>query len=204
MPNRMFLNLPKEKQDSFLNSAFDELSKVPLEKLSISKLSNDTHIGRTAFYYYFENKEDLYGYMLDLVKDDMISLALDAQERSANLFSFYSCVLANFLECERFSRHSGFLKMVILSIKNSDVGAMFESMSTAVSDTFNGILHDYFTKLDIKERFAAYEEELCKLCSSAFLVQIHAIAEGNIASEAACESLKKQLEIIEAGVVNNK
>jgi AcrR family transcriptional regulator len=66
MPKPTFFNLPKEKQDILLNVAKKEFSRVSLYEASISNIIKEAGIPRGSFYQYFEDKEDVFFYLLDV------------------------------------------------------------------------------------------------------------------------------------------
>jgi AcrR family transcriptional regulator len=65
MPKPTFLNLVKEKQDLLINAAKKEFSRVPLHEASISNIIKDAGIPRGSFYQYFEDKEDIFFFLLE-------------------------------------------------------------------------------------------------------------------------------------------
>ncbi|MFC7395173.1 TetR/AcrR family transcriptional regulator [Scopulibacillus cellulosilyticus] len=65
MPKKTFFNLPKEKKESLIQAAMKEFSRVPLSEASISNIINDAGIPRGSFYQYFEDKEDIFFFLLD-------------------------------------------------------------------------------------------------------------------------------------------
>ncbi|WP_310172613.1 TetR/AcrR family transcriptional regulator [Neobacillus niacini] len=65
MPKPTFLKLTTEKQESLIKAAKKEFSRVPLYEASISNIIKDAGIPRGSFYQYFEDKEDLFYFLLD-------------------------------------------------------------------------------------------------------------------------------------------
>lgn len=64
MPNQTFFNLPKEKRELLIQSAKKEFSRVPLSEASIANIIKSAGIPRGSFYQYFEDKEDVFYYLL--------------------------------------------------------------------------------------------------------------------------------------------
>ena len=71
MPTQTFFNLPKEKQNKILESAKLEFSNHLYEDASINRIIKNIDMCRGTFYLYFNNKEDLYFYMIGLLKEKM-------------------------------------------------------------------------------------------------------------------------------------
>jgi AcrR family transcriptional regulator len=65
VPKQTFFNLPKEKKESLIQAAMKEFSRVPLSDASITNIINEAGIPRGSFYQYFEDKEDLFYFLLE-------------------------------------------------------------------------------------------------------------------------------------------
>lgn len=65
MPKQTFINLPNDKKETLIKAAMKEFSRAPLSGASISNIVKDAGIPRGSFYQYFEDKEDLYYFLLD-------------------------------------------------------------------------------------------------------------------------------------------
>ena len=71
MPTNTFFNLPAEKKHKILKAANKEFARVPLEQASIKNIVEDAEIARGSFYQYFENKQDLFEYIMTSKTGDM-------------------------------------------------------------------------------------------------------------------------------------
>lgn len=65
MPKQTFFNLSEGKRSILIEAAKLEFSRVPLYEASINNIIKTAEISRGSFYQYFEDKEDLYFYVLD-------------------------------------------------------------------------------------------------------------------------------------------
>jgi TetR/AcrR family transcriptional regulator len=70
MPTQTFLNLPATKQASVMAAAIDEFSKRNVEEAKLSNIVRVAGIPRGSIYQYFENKEDLYVYVFDRLREE--------------------------------------------------------------------------------------------------------------------------------------
>lgn len=70
MPKKTYFNLDEDKQQRILDAAKEEFSRVPLVEASISNIIKIANIPRGSFYQYFENKEDLYFYYFDTIRQN--------------------------------------------------------------------------------------------------------------------------------------
>ena len=111
MPTKTFLNLPKSKQNSIIESAKKEFSNVLFKDSSINNIIKMAKISRGSFYMYFESKEDIYFYILKdykekykkLVHDNLLETNGDIILSLKNIFkhiinSNYSVDMTNFLK----------------------------------------------------------------------------------------------------------
>lgn len=65
MPKDTFFNLPEDKRESIILAAKKEFSRAPLSEASVSNILKQTKIPRGSFYQYFEDKEDIFFYLLE-------------------------------------------------------------------------------------------------------------------------------------------
>ncbi|KRM72965.1 TetR/AcrR family transcriptional regulator [Lacticaseibacillus brantae] len=94
MPKSTFFNLPIEKQNRLLEAARIEFSKQPFADVPISNIIRRAEIPRGSFYQYFEDKEDLYFYLISTqrkAEDDRLKQLL-----TANDGDYFKTMAANF------------------------------------------------------------------------------------------------------------
>jgi len=117
MPKQTFLNLPKDKKETLMKAARKEFSRVPLFEASIANIVKDAGISRGSFYQYFEDKEDVFFFLLDeYTKRNNERFISVLKKQEGDLFNtfieFYLIMLKNFQDKEvrNFFRHA-FLNM---------------------------------------------------------------------------------------------
>lgn len=64
MPSNTFLNLPEDKQTRLMDAASREFSAKPYNEASINKIIQEAGIPRGSFYMYFQDKEELFRYLV--------------------------------------------------------------------------------------------------------------------------------------------
>ena len=74
MPSATFYNLPAEKRERLLRAAREEFSRVPYESASVNRIIRSAGIPRGSFYMYFQDKEDLFRYLLKGYVDQLFML----------------------------------------------------------------------------------------------------------------------------------
>ena len=73
MPSQTFFNLPDKKRETLLKVAIDEFSAHDYNSASISRIVRKANIAQGSFYQYFQNKKDLYLYLLELLSKTKFS-----------------------------------------------------------------------------------------------------------------------------------
>lgn len=72
MAKQTFLNLPEEKRQAFLEIALDEFANNDYNSASISKIVEKAGIAKGSVYQYFEDKQDLFLYLLEISNQTMM------------------------------------------------------------------------------------------------------------------------------------
>lgn len=67
MPKPTFYNLPQDKQTYILGHAVQEFARHPYEQASLSEIVSRAGIAKGSMYQYFEDKADLYKYVVNHV-----------------------------------------------------------------------------------------------------------------------------------------
>ncbi|MDK8641765.1 TetR family transcriptional regulator [Niallia taxi] len=90
MPKQTFFHLAQDKQDTLILAAKEEFSRVPLHEASIANIIKSAGIPRGSFYQYFDDKEDLYFYLLsETSKKNTGKFLLILQENNGDLFKTF-------------------------------------------------------------------------------------------------------------------
>lgn len=107
MPHKAFFNLTQEKQNKIIDCAYKEFSNNTYEKASIFLIAKKSEISRASFYCYFEDKEDIYKYLIDLMMKPYIEEVVLKEKKFAPFYlakhmfdyflSFYKTEKANFV-----------------------------------------------------------------------------------------------------------
>lgn len=87
MPKETFLNLPQAKREKIINAAIAEFADSPYERASLSRIVADAGIAKGSMYQYFENKRELYLYIIDLVYQKKKSFLQDVFIDSSDFFA---------------------------------------------------------------------------------------------------------------------
>ena len=84
MPKQTFLNLPKEKQARIIESAIFEFKHNNFDSSSINRIIENSDISKGSFYQYFEDKKDLYKYIMTLIVEKKLKYMSPVMENPFN------------------------------------------------------------------------------------------------------------------------
>lgn len=70
MPKQTFFNLPENKRKTITNAAIDEFAEFGFEAASINRVVENSGISKGSFYQYFEDKMDVFKYLIDVLAQE--------------------------------------------------------------------------------------------------------------------------------------
>lgn len=88
MPKQTFLNLPEEKRSTIVNAAIDEFAEYGFEASSINRIVANSGISKGSFYQYFEDKMDVFKYLIDVIAKEKTEYYKGKHPPSSNLDTF--------------------------------------------------------------------------------------------------------------------
>lgn len=88
MPKQTFLNLPREKRDTIINAAIEEFAQYGLENASTNRIVENSGISKGSFYQYFEDKEDVFRYLLTILEHEKMDFIKGKHPPSSNMDTF--------------------------------------------------------------------------------------------------------------------
>jgi AcrR family transcriptional regulator len=88
MPKQTFLNLPEEKRNNVVNAAIDEFAQHGLENGSTNRIVAKSGISKGSFYQYFEDKLDVFMYLLTVLENEKIEYFKGKHPPSMNMDTF--------------------------------------------------------------------------------------------------------------------
>lgn len=121
MPTNTFFNLPEEKKQKILKAANKEFARVPAEQASIKNIVEDAEIARGSFYQYFEDKEDLFEYMMTLKVGNMHqNLMKIVHKENGNIINIFINIYDHLIQVGRIRKNNKFFRQIFENIKTSD------------------------------------------------------------------------------------
>ncbi|HLQ75105.1 MAG TPA: TetR/AcrR family transcriptional regulator [Alloiococcus sp.] len=117
MPKDTFYNLSKEKRDHIIQAAMKVFSIQSFNEAAISEIIRHADISRGSFYQYFDDKLDLYKYLIGLFKKNYHSLMLKKfQEHDGDFYLGYKAYSCYYIRSIRESEKFGFFENLFLNM----------------------------------------------------------------------------------------
>jgi AcrR family transcriptional regulator len=88
MPKQTFLNLPEEKQNTIISAAIEEFAEYGLENASTNRIVANSGISKGSFYQYFEDKQDVFMYLLTVLEKEKVEYFMGKHPPSTNMDTF--------------------------------------------------------------------------------------------------------------------
>jgi len=88
MPKQTFLNLPEEKRNTIIGAAIDEFAQYGLENASTNRIVDNSGISKGSFYQYFEDKQDVFMYLLSVLEREKMEFFKDKHPSGMNMDTF--------------------------------------------------------------------------------------------------------------------
>jgi AcrR family transcriptional regulator len=88
MPKQTFFNLPQEKREMIINAAVEEFAEYGLENASTNRIVANSGISKGSFYQYFEDKQDVFMYLLSVLEQEKMQYFQGRHPPSTNMDTF--------------------------------------------------------------------------------------------------------------------
>ncbi|MBL5768832.1 TetR family transcriptional regulator [Heyndrickxia sporothermodurans] len=201
MPKQTFFHLSKDKQEILIKSAKEEFSRVPLHDASIANIIKNAGIPRGSFYQYFEDKEDLYFYLLNqLSKKNAERFISILKEKDGDIFETFIESFQFMIRIHKNPEHKSFFKNAFLNmnykLENTLVNNLYEESQ---KKQYFDIIHLINTKnLNIKD-----EKDLHQIMKIASAVTFHNLVHmfgKELSDEETLKNYIDQIELLKRGL----
>ena len=200
MPKGTFFNLPEEKRERILMAVVKEISRVPIDKISINKIIHDAEISRGSFYQYFIDKDDVIKYVTyDYIKNIRERVVESFRASEGDVFKAVEIILRGTMEYIIKSGNINFSKNILIQVK-TDVE---KTIALAVNST-DCILKIFKENMDIsklKEKNNEAIDDLLQMIFSIFKETVTRIFYDINNAELEYERFVRQIEIIKWGAI---
>lgn len=118
MPKDLFFEINEEKKNRILEAAIKEFSNKKYAEASINQIIKESDISRGSFYQYFEDKDDLYFYIINTVVNETAYAFLKefVASQPDNIFSVYEALFTYNLQLLSDKKYQAFFKNMYLGM----------------------------------------------------------------------------------------
>ncbi|HOB91853.1 MAG: TetR/AcrR family transcriptional regulator [Bacillota bacterium] len=122
MPKATFFNLPKEKQKRIIDAAIDEFAARPFHQARVTAIADQAGIPAGSFYQYFEDKKDLYKYLISLIAHEKVSFVNQELVEKKEECGFFGLLREAYLSSIRFAKaHPRFVPIGIMLFSDKEL-----------------------------------------------------------------------------------
>lgn len=179
MPKQTFFNLPNDKRERIIECAINEFSNYDYNQASINRIVKDAGIAKGSFYQYFEDKLELYKYLLEIIGNIKLKY-ISKHMSNANADDFFDYLKKAFAAGIEFAtKETKFANIGNRLIKSDDelknkIYGDINDMGTEYIETLikKGQLDENIRK-DIDSKFMAYLISYLNFASAEFYFKIH-------------------------------
>ncbi|MEK5443497.1 MULTISPECIES: TetR/AcrR family transcriptional regulator [unclassified Fredinandcohnia] len=199
MPKITFFNLPDDKKQTLIEAAKKEFSSVPLFDASISNIIKSAGIPRGSFYQYFEDKEDVYFFILsEYAKEKKVAFLSMLEKHDGDLFQTMVDFFELFLQEDE---GLTFLKNALLNMTHK-IERTFDRITGDVE--MNENFKELSSRINISKLNVENDEELfhsIQIITSVMLRNlIHAFAY-DLSSDSALRGFTIEMNLLKKGLV---
>lgn len=201
MPTDTFHRLPEEKKQKLIDAAYEEFSNVPYAEASINAIIANAGISRGSFYMYFEDKEDIFKYLLVHHNQKFRECTIEAfSEHDGELFSSFEALFDKIINYLNQKEHQKFLKQVFTNMNSRQEEFIIPHRDHCHR---NKKLIEILKLVNPKNLTVETEEELLAVLDIIFPITVHTIimaSIGDITKEEAKKMYLQKLKLLKEGI----
>lgn len=189
MPKELFKRINNDKKNSLLNIARFEFTNNNYEDVSINQIVKKANISRGSFYSYFENKDDLYFYLIS-VENEKIQKEILKNYNRMDIFELLLYIYNYFYE-NIYINNKRFIRKILSNFNpNTDFRIRLNYKNS--NDNFYDIFFDekYYGKYNLSK------EEFMDLLEIIYMVFLKAIIETIFKQENVSDKLTRQINLL--------
>lgn len=204
MPRLTFFNLPEQKKQTLLDAAIEEFSRVPLSEASIANIVKAADIPRGSFYQYFENKEDLYFYLLnEELKEKRQKYINKLEKHRGDIFYAFTDLLQSFLIRMDDENTHQFYRNMFLNL-NYQTEKTFTDIIN--NNELNHQFSEFTNMINTEKLNVKNHEEIELIVRMLTLVMTENIIQKfakDLSNDEVIEQFTKQIDLLKRGFVKN-
>lgn len=203
MPSKTFDNLSSTKKLALETAALEEFSKHTYDQISINRIIQSIDMPRGSFYLYFNDKEDLYLYIINKYHSiffDLVSQAM--RKHQHDIIEFYEATFKTIIEyCDQ-GCYGAMFRQFFLGLNRNIENKIIEkfmneyrfSLVDRIVETFGPLLA-YNKHDDVKDVIFILNDILLHALTAYYIL--------NIDLDFIKKRLSNQLNIVKNGIYKN-
>lgn len=200
MPNPTFFNLAQDKQQVLIDAAKKEFSRVPLNDALISNIVKSAEISRGSFYQYFEDKEDVFYFLLEEhAKENKDRFKALLIETNGDLFETYIKMFRAMLEKFKEEENRGFFKNAFLNMNHKVENTFTKSFN---EERFQKDVRDLGSLINMDLLNVENDDEFIHVMQILRVVTIRNIIKSfakNLSTDESMSNYKTEITILQKG-----
>lgn len=198
MPTNTFFNLPREKKEKIINAAKSEFVEYSFHDASINRIIKNAGISRGSFYMYFENKEDLFLYILDGYREEALAeIVSNLNGEKCDIFQM-GIYIYDHVTSKDFNKEM--YEFIIKTVHKVDVNLLNYFFRLDCRDVKINSAKNY---TDVSKIAFTNDEELLNILEvveNTMITELIAVLSGKYACSVGKEKLLSKFNIIKNGV----
>jgi AcrR family transcriptional regulator len=146
LPNKTFFNLSKERQEEIIEICIEEFSTHDYESASLNRIIDKLGIAKGSFYRYFDNKTDLYEFLIDYVLEKKLNYIRNFYEYESGVSDIHIALNIVYRLIEFDFTYFNYSSFILSFINNKD----FDEFESKNKKTIINIIIDLQKKRRIR------------------------------------------------------
>lgn len=199
MPTTTFFNLSNEKKNRIIDAAKDEFIKYSFYDASINRMIKEADISRGAFYMYFENKEDLFIYLIESYRSYILKeITRESSKGQYDLFEFGLLVFDYITNEKKDSEYKKILEILLTKI---DVHLINHCINLQSDYEKVKLIKSYINTENLSVNSEKEIIDLAEFVFTAVIVEVLYVSAEKYTVDKSRESLERKFKLIKQGVL---
>lgn len=196
MPKQTYYNLPEDKRERIVDAIRREFARVPAAKVSVNRIVCDAGISRGSFYQYFDDKDDLIRFVVNINRRHILDMLDALLQQSGDIFGTLEQLFDVLVAGYQSDADEAAFKNIYLSIALGD-----PAMSDERADVME-LAHRACNKYGVAPPGWTMDEVLAgvDILYASFKSSLLQLVSGQTDPEQAGQELKRKMKILKKAV----